>query len=153
MATVQESIDLQVPVQVAYNQWTQFEEFPSFMEGIVDVTQLDDTHLRWIAEIGGKRVEWQAEIIEQIPDQRIVWHSTQGKGNSGTVTFEPIDDGSSRLTVQMEYDTEGMTEALGSAVGIDDRRVQGDLQRFKDMIESRVVETGAWRDTVSQTGR
>jgi uncharacterized membrane protein len=153
MATVQSTIDVQVPVHIAYNQWTQFEEFPTFMEGVVDVTQLDDTHLRWVAEVGGKRTEWQAEITEQVPDQRIVWHSTQGKGNSGVVTFEPIDDGTTRVAVHMEYDTEGMTETLGSAIGFDDRQVKGDLERFKDMIESRVVETGAWRGTVSQTGR
>jgi uncharacterized membrane protein len=148
MASVEKSIEVNVPVSTAYNQWTQFEEFPSFMEGVESVTQLDDTHLRWVAEIGGKREEWRAEITEQHPDERVAWRSTEGKGNAGVVTFHHIDDSRTRVTVQMDWTPEGLTEKLGAAVGADDRRVKGDLERFKETIESQGVETGAWRGEV-----
>ena len=148
MAMVEESIEVDVPVTTAYNQWTQFEEFPQFMEGVESVTQMDDTHLRWAAEIAGKREEWEAEITDQQPDQRVAWRSTAGRGNSGVVTFQPIDQGRTRVNVQMTYEAEGLTEKLGGAVGADSRRVQGDLERFKQFIESRGTETGAWRGEV-----
>ena len=148
MASVEKSIEVNVPVSTAYNQWTQFEEFPRFMEGVESVTQLDDTHLRWVAEIGGKREEWKAEITEQHPDERVAWRAVEGKGNAGVVTFHHIDDNRTRVTVQMDWTPEGLSEQLGSAVGADDRRVKADLERFKETIEARGVESGAWRGTV-----
>jgi uncharacterized membrane protein len=148
MATVTESIELNVPVQTAYNQWTQFEEFPKFMEGVESVTQIDDTHLHWVAEVGGKRRDWKAEIIHQEPDERIAWRAVDGNGPDGMVTFEHVVPDMTRLTVEMTYEPEGVSEQLGSAVGIDSRQVKGDLERFKELIESRGVETGAWRGEV-----
>jgi uncharacterized membrane protein len=150
MARVEESIEINVPVSTAYNQWTQFEEFPEFMEGVESVKQIDDTHLRWVAEIGGKRHEWEAEITEQKPDKKVAWRAHEGHYNSGTVTFEPLDQNRTRINVVMEYETEGMVESLGSALGADSRRVKGDLERFKELVESRGAETGAWRGEVEQ---
>ena len=148
MARIEESIDVAVPVKTAYNQWTQFEEFPTFMEGIEQVKQVDDTHLRWTAEVGGKREEWDAEITEQHPDHRVAWNATSGKGNAGVVTFHRIDDEQTRVMVQMDWEPEGVTEKIGTALGMDDRRVQGDLKRFKELIEQRGSESGAWRGEV-----
>ena len=148
MAEVRESIEVNVPVSTAYNQWTQFVTFPQFMEGVESVTQLDDTHLHWVAEFGGKSHEWDAEIVEQAPDQRIAWRSVDGKGTSGIVTFAPLGPDSTRIDVEMSWETEGMLESLGSALGADDRRVKGDLERFKELIESQGFETGAWRGEV-----
>jgi len=137
-----------VPLHTAYNQWTQFEDFPSFMEGVESVTQLDDRHLRWVADIGGETREWQAEIVAQEPDRRVAWRATDGKDNAGVVTFQPLDQTTTRVEVQMQWEPEGMKEKAGSMVGMDDRRVKGDLERFKDMIEKRGVESGAWRGDV-----
>ncbi len=148
MSTIEQTIDVNVPLHTAYNQWTQFEDFPSFMEGVESVTQLDDRHLRWIADIGGQKREWQAEIVAQEPDRRVAWRATDGKDNAGVVTFQPIDQTTTRVEVQMQWEPEGMMEKAGSMVGMDDRRVKGDLERFKDMIERRGVETGAWRGDV-----
>jgi uncharacterized membrane protein len=153
MARVEESIEVNVPVSTAYNQWTQFEEFPEFMEGVESVKQIDDTHLRWVAEIGGKRHEWTAEIVEQKPDKMVAWRALEGHDNSGTVTFEPLDQNRTRINVVMEHETEGLTETLGSALGADSRRVKGDLERFKELVESRGAETGAWRGEVEQGQR
>jgi uncharacterized membrane protein len=150
MKTIEKSIEVEVPVQTAYNQWTQFEEFPRFMEGVKEVRQLDDTHLHWVAEVGGKTEEWDAEISEQKPDERVAWRSTGGRQNAGVVTFHRIADDRTRLMVQMDYDTEGMTEKVGDAMGLAERRVAGDLDRFKDLIESRGRESGAWRGEVEQ---
>ena len=147
--TITESIEVDVPVSTAYNQWTQFEDFPLFMEGVEHVEQLDDTRLHWIAKVGGKTVEWDAKILEQHPDKQISWISEDGKKTRGTVTFEPIGDSRTRISLSMSYQAEGLTEALGSAVGLDERRVRGDLQRFKELIESRGAESGAWRGEVS----
>jgi len=149
MASVSESIDVDVPVQTAYNQWTQFEEFPRFMDGVESVQQIDDTHVRWAAEIAGKRHEWEAEITEQEPDRRVAWRATDGKDNAGAVTFEPLGESKARVNVEMTYDAEGLLETVGSALGADDRRVKGDLERFKELIESRGQESGAWRGEVS----
>jgi uncharacterized membrane protein len=118
------------------------------MEGVESVTQLDDRHLRWVADIGGETREWQAEIVAQEPDRRVAWRATDGKDNAGVVTFQPIDQSTTRVEVQMQWEPEGMKEKAGSMVGMDDRRVKGDLERFKDMIEKRGVETGAWRGDV-----
>ncbi len=148
MPTIEESIEVNVPVSTAYNQWTQFEEFPTFMEAVEEVRQLDDTHLRWVAEIGGKRQEWEAEITEQRPDERVAWRSTGGFGNSGSVAFQRVDDSTTRVTVQMEYETEGLAERAGDALGVPDRQVKGDLTRFKELIEGMGSETGAWRGEV-----
>jgi uncharacterized membrane protein len=153
MARVEESIEVNVPVSTAYNQWTQFEEFPEFMEGVESSKQIDDTHLRWVAEIGGQRHEWTAEIVEQKPDKMVAWRALEGHDNSGTVTFEPLDQNRTRINVVMEHETEGLTETLGSALGADSRRVKGDLERFKELVESRGAETGAWRGEVEQGQR
>jgi len=151
MATVEQSIEVSVPVRTAYNQWTQFEEFPQFMEGVEAVSQLDDTHLRWVAEIGGQKNEWRAEITEQVPDERVAWRSEDGKLNAGVVTFHRLDDNRTKIMVQMDWEPGGMVEQLGAKTGADDRRVKGDLERFKDLIESRGTESGAWRGEVKQT--
>ena len=148
MTTVKESIEVDVPVSTAYNQWTQFEEFPSFMEGVQSVTQVDDTHLRWVAEVGGKRREWNAEIVDQVPDQKIAWRATDADGPNGIVEFEPLGQDKTLITIEMAYEAEGLTEQLGSAVGVDSRQVKSDLERFKQLIESRGVESGAWRGEV-----
>jgi uncharacterized membrane protein len=147
MAEVQESIEVEVPVQTAYNQWTQFEDFPKFMEGIERVQQLDDKRLHWVAEVGGKKAEWDAEITHQEPDRRIAWRATDGKPNAGEVTFEPVN-GKTRVNVHMEFEPEGVKESAGSAFGFDSRQVKKDLERFKDFIEGRGTETGAWRGKV-----
>ena len=153
MASVSESIDVNVPVTTAYNQWTQFEEFPRFMDGVESVKQLDDTRLHWVAEVGGKKHEWKAEITEQKPDERVAWKAVEGHGNAGVVTFHRLGDNESRVTVQIDHEPEGMMESLGSALGADSRRVKGDLERFKELIESRGAESGAWRGEVEQGGR
>ena len=150
MAKIEESIEVEVPVETAYNQWTQFEEFPQFMEGIQRVEQLDDTRLHWVAEVGGKREEWDAKITEQHPDERVAWKATSGKGNAGVVTFHRIGDRQTRVMVQLDWEPEGVTEQIGATLGMDSRRVQGDLQRFKELIETRGTETGAWRGEVEK---
>jgi uncharacterized membrane protein len=142
------SIDVRVPVTTAYNQWTQFEEFPRFMEGVEQVQQLDDTHLRWVAEVAGKREEWEAEITEQQPDERVAWTSRGGKGNAGVVTFHRLNDDETRVTVQMDWQPEGVLENVGATLGFDDRQVSNDLGRFKELIEQRGTESGAWRGEV-----
>ena len=148
MSTITQSIDVDVPVRVAYDQWTQFESFPEFMEGVDEVRQVDDTHLHWIASIAGQREEWDAEITEQEPDMRVAWTSTTGARNAGVVTFHRIDDATTRVTVQMDFEAEGLIEKAGSAIGAPDRRVKGDLERYKELIESRGAESGAWRGQV-----
>jgi uncharacterized membrane protein len=153
MASVVESIDVRVPVSTAYNQWTQFEDFPHFMDGVKSVTQRDDTHLRWIAEIGGNEEEWDAEIVEQHPDERIAWRSITGAKNAGVVTFHRIDDDTTRVTLQMDVEPDGVVENVGTALGFLDRRVKGDLERFKEFIESRGSETGAWRGEVGASAQ
>jgi uncharacterized membrane protein len=148
--TVEKSIEIEMPVRTVYNQWTQFEEFPRFMEGVAEVTQLDDTHLHWVAEIGGQRREWDAEIAEQRPDERVAWHSTSGATNAGVVTFHRLDDSRTKVMLQMEFDAEGLVEKVGAGLGAVDRRVEGDLERFRDYIETRGRETGAWRGEVDR---
>jgi uncharacterized membrane protein len=151
MGTVNESIEIDVPVSTAYNQWTQFEEFPKFMEGVEEIRQLDDTHLHWVAEFGGTRHEWDAVITEQLPDERVAWRNTDGKDNAGVVTFHKLDNAHSKVMVQMDFVPEGIKEKLGDAIGAPDRRVKGDLKRFKDLIESRGGESGAWRGEVPRS--
>ncbi len=147
MATVEKSIDVNVPAQVAYDQWTEFEEFPVFMEGVKEARQLDDTHLHWCADIGGVEKEWDAEITEQIPDRRIAWHSVSGAANGGIVSFQGAGN-EIHIQARMDYDPKGLVENAGDAMGFVSRRVEGDLERFKDFLESRDRETGAWRGTV-----
>ena len=153
MASVTESITVNCPISTVYNQWTQFEEFPRFMEAVESVTQTDDAHLRWVAEISGRRHEWDAEITEQRPDQVVAWRALDGHYNSGRVNFERVDETTTKVTVQMEHETEGMVEALGSALGADSRQVSGDLERFKEFIEARGAETGGWRGEVESGER
>ena len=150
MSNILESVDVEVPVRTAYDQWTQFEEFPRFMDGITSVRQLDDTHLEWTAEIAGQTKHWTAEISEQTPDQRIAWHATEGATNAGVVTFHRLDDERSRVTLQLDVEPEGPVESAGDALGFVQRRAKGDLERFKAFIEDRDRPTGAWRGTVEQ---
>jgi uncharacterized membrane protein len=153
MASIEQSIEVDVPVSTAYNQWTQFEEFPSFMEGVEEVRQLDDTHLHWVVSHAGHRHEFDTEISEQRPDERVAWRTTDGTSHAGVVTFHRLSDASCKVMVQMEWAPEGMLETLGSALGSDSRRVKSDLERFKEMIESRGAETGAWRGEVERGQR
>jgi len=151
MSTIEKSINVHVPVHTAYNQWTQFEEFPRFMEGIEEVRQLDDTHLHFRAKIGGKEKEWDAVITEQTPDQRIAWRDTNGAPNAGVVTFHRIAPSETRVMLQLEYDPQGFVENVGDVVGVVSSRVEGDLERFKQFVEARGRETGAWRGEVRQS--
>jgi uncharacterized membrane protein len=148
MSVIARSITINVPVATAYNQWTQFEEFPAFMEGVEAVDQLDDRRLRWCAEVAGMKREWTAEITEQIPDERIAWHSTSGARNNGLVTFRPLDSRRCNVGVQIDYEPEGAAESVGDWLGLVTRRVEGDLERFKRFIETRGVETGGWRGAI-----
>jgi uncharacterized membrane protein len=151
MATVEKSIEVDVPVDTAYNQWTQFESFPHFMEGVEAVEQRDDTHLHWRTKVAGKDKEWDAEISEQTPDQRIAWRSTDGAPNAGVVTFHKLDDNRTKVMLQLEAEPETLVEKVGDAAGLLDRRVEGDLKRFKEFIERRGQETGAWRGSVARS--
>ena len=151
MSTIEESIDVQVPVRTAYNQWTQFEEFPQFMEGVKTVQQLDDVSLHWTAEIAGQERQWEAKITEQIPDERIAWTSTTGTGNAGVVTFHTMDPNTTRIMLQLEVYPEDFKEKVGDWLQIPRLRVKGDLKRFKEFIESRGTETGEWSGEVEQT--
>ena len=148
MNTVEKSIIVNVPVSTAYNQWTQFEEFPQFMEGVESVRQEGDAHTHWRANIAGKDVEWDADITEQTPDRRVSWKSTTGAYNAGTVSFESAGSEQTNVTLRLEYEPEGFFENIGSALGLVDSRVEGDLERFKTFIESRCNETGAWRGEI-----
>jgi uncharacterized membrane protein len=151
MATIEESVEVEVPVRTAYNQWTQFEEFPRFMDGVEQVRQLSDTQMHWVAEIAGQRREWDAEITEQVPDQRISWCSTQGATNSGVVTFHRLGDGKSRIMLQLEFEPEGAIEQVADKLGLVKARAKGDLARFKTFIESQGRASGAWRGEVDQS--
>ena len=151
MATIEEGVEVDVPVRTAYNQWTQFEEFPQFMGGVERVEQLDDTHLHWVANIGGVEREWDAEITEQIPDERIAWHATDGAQNAGVVTFHRLAPERTKVMLQLEFEPEGFAESVGDALGLVKRRATGDLDRFKKYIETRGAESGSWRGEVSRT--
>jgi len=147
---VEESIEVDVPLRTAYNQWTQFEDFPKFMDTVIEVRQQGDTRLHWKANVAGKVKEWDAEITEQIPEQRIAWRSTSGVTNAGVVTFHRISDSRTRVMLQMDYQPETVGERIGDALGGVKLTAKGNLKRFKDLIEGRGVETGAWRGTVTQ---
>jgi uncharacterized membrane protein len=148
MEELEKAIEVQVPVRTAYNQWTQFEEFPRFMEGIDSVTQLEDDRLHWVASIGGKTKEWDARITHQVPDQRVAWVSEDGPRQSGSVTFQPQGEDKTQVALRIEYEPEGLTDNVGDKLGFVTRRVEGDLGRFKEFIEARGVETGAWRGRI-----
>lgn len=148
MSTIEESVEVGVPVRTAYNQWTQFEEFPKFMEGIESVTQLDDTHVHWVANLAGVRREWDAEITEQHPDERVAWCATDGAENAGVVTFHKLDDTRTKVMLQLDFDPEGFVEKAGDAMGIVKMRASGDLKRFRDFIETQGAASGGWRGDV-----
>ena len=148
MSVIEKSIELNVPVRTAYNQWTQFEEFPKFMEGVTEVKQIDDKRLQWKASIAGKEEEWNAEITEQVPDQRIAWTSRGGSMNAGVVTFHRLSDATSKMMLQLEYAPQGIVEKAADVMGLVTQRVEGDLRRFKTYIESRGQETSGWRGTI-----
>ncbi len=151
MASITQSVDVDVDVRTAYNQWTQFELFPEFMEGVEYVRQLDDVTNRWRVEIGGAHREFTTVITQQQPDMRIAWKTVDGPSHEGVVTIHRLEDDKCRVTLQMEYDPEGFVEVVGNAFGIVEARVRGDLERFKEFIERLGVETGGWRGTIRQT--
>jgi uncharacterized membrane protein len=150
MTTIEEGIEVDVPVRTAYNQWTQFESFPKFMEGVETVNQVTDTRNFWVTNIAGVRREFDTEITEQIPDERIAWKSIDGPEHSGVVTFHRLDDNRCKVMLQMTHEPHGVAETAGEWLGIVGRRVKGDLARFKEFIESRGAEEGAWRGEVHQ---
>src|SRR5688572_947387 len=152
MAAIDKTIEVNVPLSVAYNQWTQFEEFPRFMEGIEEVHQKSPESLHWVARVGGERKEWDARITRQVPDQVVAWESEGGVLNSGTIVFKPIDHGKTEIGVHMSYEPEDLKEQAGSALGVVSRRVENDLKRFKEFIEERGCETGGWRGEVLHAG-
>ena len=150
MSTIEEHVDVEVPVRTAYNQWTQFEEFPRFMEGVEEIRQIDDTHVHWRTKIAGVEREFDTEITEQHPDHRVAWRSTSGASNAGVVTFHKLADDKTRVTAQIDIEPEGVVEKAGDALGLAKRRVKGDLGRFKELIESTKTESGAWRGNVEE---
>lgn len=147
MASTKKTIEVECPVEVVYDQWTQFEDFPRFMDGVETVKQLDDKRLHWRATVGGRLKEWDAEITEQRPNEIIAWRSTSGAPNAGTVTFLPVAKGAS-VTLMLEYEPEGAAEKTGDVLGVLDRQVGSDLTRFKKFIEERRTPTGAWRGKI-----
>jgi uncharacterized membrane protein len=151
MERIERSIEVDVPVRTAYNQWTQFEEFPRFMEGVESVTQITDSTVHWVATVAGTHKEWNARITEQVPDQVIAWEGFGDADNMGRVFFEPVDAGArTNVSVAIDYEPQGAMEKAGDLLGVVGRRVQGDLERFKDFVESRGTETGAWRGEIHE---
>ncbi|MCP9956270.1 MULTISPECIES: SRPBCC family protein [Streptomyces] len=149
MGKVKETVEVEVPVRTAYNQWTQFEEFPNFMEGVEEVTQLDDRHNHWTTKIGGVRREFDTEIIDQLPDERIAWRTVSGDTQQkGVVSFQRVDDTHTRVELVMDVEPTGLAEKAADMTGTIDRRVKGDMRRFKEFIETRGGESGAWRGRV-----
>jgi uncharacterized membrane protein len=152
MPSVTKSIDVSVPVSTAYNQWTQFESFPFFMGGVESISQTDDTHSHWVTKVGGVTREFDTEITEQHPDERVAWKSTDGTSHAGVVTFHRLGEGETKVTVQLDWDAEGIVEKAGALVGVDDHQVKADLDRFKAYIEGQGHEDGAWRGNVDNPG-
>lgn len=151
MARIMESVDVAVPVTTAYNQWTQFESFPSFLSFVDSIRQIDDTRTHWTVTIGGATREFDAEITEQHPDERVAWNSVGGDENhAGVVTFHKLDDATTRVTVQLDWEPKGLLESAGALVGVDDRAIKKDLANFKEFIEGRGVSTGSWRGDVER---
>lgn len=153
MHTIEKSIVINLPVRTVYNQWTQFEQFPKFMHGVKEVRQHGDVFLHWTVSIGGKVEEWEAEIVEQMPDKIIAWRSAGGAPNAGCVRFESIDLQRSRLLLRLDYEPHGLLEKIGDLAGAVEARVVGDLKRFRDFIEGRGIETGAWRGAIHHRKR
>jgi uncharacterized membrane protein len=151
MSNTTEFVDVDKPIRTVYNQWTQFEEFPRFMEGVTEIRQTSETMTHWKTKIGGVEREFDAKITEQLPDERVAWTSTSGSDQSGVVTFHRLDEALTRVTVQMDFEPEGVAENVGDKLGVLDRRVKGDLKRFKEFIESEGYESGAWRGEVPRT--
>jgi uncharacterized protein YndB with AHSA1/START domain len=149
MGSTTHSIDVTAPLKAVYNQWTQFEDFPRFMEGVVEIRQQGPRTLFWRANVGGKDKHWEAEILEQVPDTRIVWESIDGTQNRGMIAFEALDPQRTRVTLTIEYEPEGFLERAGDALGIPSGQVEGDLKRFRDFIEKRKMETGSWRGEIA----
>lgn len=150
MSTYEQGIEVAVPVREAYNQWTLFEEFPKFMEGVESVTQVTDTRNHWVAEIAGVRREFDTEITEQVPDQRIAWRTLDGAGHAGVVTFHRLTEDTCRVMLQMEFEPDGFLENVGDKLGFVKGRVAGDMERFKEFMESRGSAEGGWRGEVKQ---
>ncbi|MFC0430775.1 SRPBCC family protein [Kutzneria buriramensis] len=150
MSTITESVDVSVPVSTAYNQWTQFESFPQFMDGVREIRQLDDTHTHWVTQVGGVTREFDATITEQRPDERVAWKSDSGPTHAGVITFHRLDNTTTRVTAQMDIDPEGFVEQIGDKLGLLNHRVNADMKRFKEFIEGHGRETGAWRDRVER---
>jgi uncharacterized membrane protein len=157
MSTVKSDVDVNVPISVAYNQWTQFESFPQFMGGVDSITQVDDTHTRWKVSIAGIKREFDAVITEQLPDERVAWKSVDGEDHAGVVTFHRIAEDQTRISVQLDWKPEGVVEKVGALLQVDDIQIDRDLHRFKELIEANGFETGAWRGTIDRepdaTGR
>lgn len=149
MAHIEKSIEVNAPIRAVYDQWTQFESFPQFMEGVHEVKQIDDTHLHWRAKVGGKEEQWNAEITEQVPDRVVAWRSTSGAQNDGRVTFDSLGPDKTRVTLHIDYDPDNWLESIGDKLGFMSREVEGDLKRFRTFIEERGTATGAWRGEVT----
>jgi uncharacterized protein YndB with AHSA1/START domain len=147
---VEKTVQVDVPVSVAYNQWTQFEEFPRFMGGVESVTQVTDRRMHWVAEIGGVKREWDAEILEQVPDRKVAWAATEGATNAGAVYFDSLGPSSTSVRLHLEYEPEGLVEKAGDMLNVIERRAEADLEKFKSFIESRGSETGGWRGSVEE---
>ena len=153
MTDIIKYINVKRPISMVYNQWTQFEDFPRFMEGVVRIDQLSNDMLHWTIDIGGVKREFDAKVTEQVPEERIAWKSVDGKTHAGVVTFHRLSDDETRVTVQMSYDPEGFLENAADSLGVIAARVQGDLTRFKEFLEHQPEETGAWRGTITRSGR
>ncbi|MFN8638601.1 MAG: SRPBCC family protein [Dehalococcoidia bacterium] len=149
MSRVESTIEVRAPLRAVYNQWTQFESFPEFMSGVEQVRQISDSRMHWRANIGGREKEWVADIVEQVPDERIVWRSVDGAPNAGVVTFHPVDAEHTQVHLELSYETEGLVEGVGDALGLPERRIEGDLERFRDFMEERGLSTGAWRGEIA----
>jgi uncharacterized membrane protein len=151
VTSVTESVDVNVPIRTAYDQWTQFETFPNFMDGVESITQIDATRTHWVTKVAGQTREFDAAITEQHPDERVAWKSTGGDTkHAGVVTFHRLDDDRTRVTIQLDWEPEGLAEKVGSAVGVDSHQVKADAKRFKEFIESRGGASGSWRGDVSR---
>ena len=151
MTSVTESVDVNVPIRTAYDQWTQFEEFPNFMDGVESITQIDATHTHWVTKVAGQTREFDAAITEQHPEERVAWKSTGGDTkHAGVVTFHRLGDNQTRVSIQLDWEPEGLAEKVGSAVGVDSHQVKADAKRFKEFIESRGDASGSWRGDVAR---
>jgi len=148
VSSVTESVDVNVPISTVYNQWTQFESFPEFMDGVDEIKQLDATHTHWVISVAGAHREFDAEITEQHPEERVAWKSTDGTTHAGVITFHRLSETTTRVTAQIDWQPDSLVEKVGAAVGVDDRQIKSDLARFKEFIEKRGAETGAWRGNV-----